>query len=367
MSFICRKFVGCDYFFCYTEIRKGNQHLSFYFGGDLMFQQYLLTGATGYLGQTIIEQLLEKNAKISALVMNNDPLVKELPKEVEIVYGNVCDKDSLEPFFAQANKQTCVIHCAGIISVASKNDDRIYKVNVGGTKNIIKCCLNHNVGKLVYISSVHSIPEKPKGIVITEEAQFLPELVEGDYAKSKAMATALVLEAAKQGLNTSVVFPSGIIGPGDKGQGSVTDVLLSFMAGKLPIAVTGGYDFVDVRDVASGIIACSEKGLPGKGYILSGHYATVKDILEIIKKLFNLKYKVTYLPLIFAKIFAYFNEKWCLYKKKPLSITPYAVSVLDSNGQFSSKAASEAFGYKPRPLENTLKDTIAWLKETGRC
>lgn len=328
-----------------------------------MYQKYLLTGATGFLGQAIIAQLLEKKVQITALVMDNDPLVTELPQEVEVIYGNVCDKNSLKTFFEKANEHTCLIHCAGIVSVASKSNDRIYKVNVEGTKNIIDCCKKYQVGKLIYISSVHSIPEQPKGVTITEDATFDPQLVVGDYAKSKAMATSLVLQAAKEGLNANVIFPSGIIGPGDKGQGSITSVLLSFMAGKLPLAIKGGYDFVDVRDVASGIIACSNKGESGKGYILSGHYATLKDILETINEIFNLNYKVTYLPIIFAKIYAYFYEKWCLLKKKQLSITPYAVSVLDSNGIFSHQAATNTFNYQPRPLKTTLHDTILWLME----
>ncbi len=327
-----------------------------------MFQKYLITGATGFLGKTVVTQLLEKNATIYALVMENDPLIKNLPKEVNTVFGNVCDENSLLPFFSIADNKTCVIHCAGIVSVASNPGKRIYQVNVRGTENIIRLSMKYNVGKLVYVSSVHSIPEKPKGTVITEEAEFSPELVEGDYAKSKAMATAAVFEAAKQGLNASVVFPSGIIGPGDSGQGSITSTLLSFIAGKLPVAIKGGYDFVDVRDVASGIISCSEHGLSGQGYILSGSYATIKDILETIKKILNLKYIVSYLPISLAKIFAIIYEKWCLKMKKPLNFTPYAISVLDSNGQFSCKSASETFGYQPRPLEKTLQDTIQWLK-----
>ena len=108
--------------------------------------------------------------------------------------------------------------------------------------NILKFCSQCGVGKLVYVSSVHAIPEKPKGTEIAETTTFSPELVRGDYAKSKAMATALVLQAAKEGLNASVVFPSGIIGPGDLGKGSITNMLLSFLAGKLPLAVKGGYD-----------------------------------------------------------------------------------------------------------------------------
>ena len=127
-------------------------------------------------------------------------------------------------------------------------------------------------------------------IVITEDCEFSPGLVDGDYAKSKATATELVFAAAERGLNTSIVFPSGIIGPGDLQGGSFTSMAKSFLAGKLPLAVRGGYDFVDVRDVANGILACSESGEPGKGYILSGHYVTIRKMLQLVGKAAKLKY-----------------------------------------------------------------------------
>lgn len=327
-----------------------------------MFQKYLVTGATGFLGRTVVAQLLERKAEIHALVMENDPLARELPQEVHSVVGDVCDESSLNCFFSGADRQTCVIHCAGIISVASHPGDRIYRVNVGGTNNILRLCAEYSVGKLVYVSSVHAIPEKPKGMEITEDAVFSPELVRGDYAKSKAIATALVFDAAKRGLNASVVFPSGIIGPGDSGKGSITNMLLAFLGGKLPVAVKGGYDFVDVRDVASGITACAEHGLPGHGYILSGHYASIRDILEAAKKTLNLRRAVSYLPICFAKVVAPIYERWSLRKQKPLYFTPYAVAVLDSNGIFSRKAAADTFGYEPRSLQSTILDTVLWLK-----
>ena len=232
-----------------------------------------------------------------------------------------------------------------------------------GTRNILKFCRKCGVGKLVHVSSVHAIPEKPKGTEIAETTTFAPELVRGDYAKSKAMATALVLQAAKEGLNASVVFPSGIIGPGDLGKGSITNMLLSFLAGKLPLAVKGGYDFVDVRDVASGVIACAEHGLPGHGYILSGHYATIRDILELVKKTVNLRRSVSYLPISFAKLVAPIFEKISLHRREPLYFTPYSIAVLDSNGAFSRSAAATALGYTPRPLSSTIRDTVVWLKE----
>lgn len=327
-----------------------------------MFRQYLVTGATGFLGRAVIVELMEKSAEIRALVLEGDPLVRELPEGVEVVVGDVCDEASLDCFLADADGKTCVIHCAGIVSVASKPGERMYRVNVEGTRSVLQACISRRVGKLVYVSSVHAIPEKPKGVEIVETRTFSPSLVRGDYARSKAMATNLVLEAAATGLDISIVFPSGIIGPGDVAKGSITQMLLSFLSGKLPFAVKGGYDFVDVRDVARGIVSCAENGKAGQGYILSGHYATIRDLLEVVKSAAKLKRRVCYLPIALAKLAAPLYERCSLRSRRPLYFTPYAVAVLDSNGRFSHRAAELAFGYAPRPVQVTLRDTVLWLQ-----
>ena len=328
-----------------------------------MYKKYLVTGATGFLGKAVLNELAGRDGEVYALYLPGDRLAEELPDSVHRVAGDVCDKKSLARFFGDADENTCVIHCAGIVSVATNPGRRIYDVNVGGTKNIISECISHRVGKLVYVSSVHAIPEKPKGTEISEIYDFSPELVRGDYAKSKAIATRAVLDAAKNGLNASIVLPSGIIGPGDDAHGSITSMLLSFLSGKLPLAVRGGYDFVDVRDVARGIVSCTEHGERGKCYILSGHYATVKDILVSIKLITGIRRTVSYLPIGFAKLIAPLYEKISVRCKKKLFFTPYAVDVLDSNGRFSRKNAETALGYKPRSLEETLRDTVCWLKK----
>lgn len=328
-----------------------------------MLSKILITGASGFLGRAVIAELKEKKVEVRALVMEKDPLACSLPEWVSVAYGDVCDDDSLTRFFHDADDTTCVIHCAGIVSVASHPGDRIYRVNVGGTNNIIRHCERKCVGKLIYVSSVHAIPEKPKGMEITEDAVFSPDTVKGDYAKSKAIASALVFEAASRGLNASVIFPTGIIGPGDLGKGSITSMLLSFIRGKLPLAVKGSYDFVDVRDVASGIASCMESGEAGCGYILSGQHASIRDILNAAKETLGIKLAVSFLPICIAKLIAPLYEKHCLRKKKPLYFTPYAVSVLDSNDCFSRAAASAAFGYAPRSLQSSIRDTVLWLKK----
>lgn len=331
-----------------------------------MFDQYLVTGATGFLGRAVAEELVRRRAQVHALVLRDDPYIHLLPKEVHTVIGDVCEESSLTDFFADADSRTCVIHCAGIVSVASRPGSKLYQVNVGGTWRVLRQCMEHDVGKMVYVSSVHAIPEKAKDCIITEDCEFSPGLVDGDYAKSKATATELVFDAAKRGLNASIVFPSGIIGPGDIQGGSFTSMAKSFLRGKLPFAVRGGYDFVDVRDVAKGILDCSENGEPGKGYILSGHYVTVRKMLQLVGKTAKRKYRPICLPLGLAKLAAPYYERRSLKERKPLFFTPYSVAVLASNGQFSHAAASECFAYHPRPVKDTLRDMTAWLLEQRR-
>ena len=331
-----------------------------------MYDKYLVTGATGFLGRAVVEALARRGTRVHALVLHDDPYTNLLPKEAHTVIGDVCMKNSLTDFFADADSRTCVIHCAGIVSVASKPGSRLYQVNVGGTWRVLRQCMEHDVGKMVYVSSVHAIPEKSKGCIITEDCEFSPGLVDGDYAKSKATATELVFDAAERGLNASIVFPSGIIGPGDIQGGSFTSMAKSFLSGKLPFAVRGGYDFVDVRDVANGLLACSESGEPGKGYILSGHYVTIRKMLQLVGKTAKLKYRPICLPLGLAKLAAPYYERRSLKDRKPLFYTPYSVSVLASNGRFSHAAASERFAYQPRPMEETLRDMTAWLLEQRR-
>lgn len=121
-----------------------------------MFDQYLVTGATGFLGRAVAEELVRRRAQVHALVLRDDPYIHLLPKEVHTVIGDVCVESSLTDFFADADSRTCVIHCAGIVSVASRPGSKLYQVNVGGTWRVLRQCMEHNVGKMVYVSSVHA-------------------------------------------------------------------------------------------------------------------------------------------------------------------------------------------------------------------
>ena len=331
---------------------------------DYMYSEYYLTGATGFLGSHVLSQLLKSGAKVNALILPNDKNLSLLPKGVTITYGDVTDMKSLEDWTANITHPCCLIHSAGIIYIGSAPNKKLAEVNVGGTANIIKLCRERGIDKLVHVSSVHAIPELPDGKVMSEISEFSPDKVSGWYAKSKAKATALVLDAAKKGLNASVIHPSGIIGPGDIAMGSTTSMLISYCEGKLPVSVKGGYDFVDVRDVADGVIACCEKGERGQCYILSGEYVSVDNLLNTASKITGRKRPLFTVPLKLASMAASLVEKVSLKMGKKPYFTPYAVMVLGTNAKFSHRKATEKLGYSPRRISETLRDTIEWIKRT---
>lgn len=327
-----------------------------------MYQTYLITGATGFLGRAVLQLLLAHSCRILALVMDKDPLAYTIPENVTVFCGDLTDKDTLRSFFAAGGDNFCVLHCAGIVSVASKPDEAIYRVNVQGTQNIIDLCCEFGAEKLVYVSSVHAIPEKPAPETITEPDRFAPDEILGDYGKSKSMATALVLEAAQSGLNASVVLPSGILGPGDLARGNMTRMLLAFCCGRLPLGVKGGYDFVDVRDVAVGVLACAERGKAGECYILSGHYTTIQDMFSLTASQLGRKAPKFCVSATLASCAAPVFEKIAQLRGERPFFTPYSIAVLRSNGHFSNAKAVGALGFHARPLRETLQSMILWFQ-----
>ena len=171
----------------------------------------------------------------------------------------------------------------------------------------------------------------------------------------------------ENGLNACVVHPSGIVGPEDYNLGSISSMIISYCRGRPPLGVEGGYDFVDVRDVASGILACCEKGVPGECYILSSEYVSIRTLLGRLQAESRGKRVLAFVPTVLAKILSPFAEGFSLLRREKPCFTPYSVAVLASNGHFSHAKATHDLGYSPRKFADTLRDTFRWLREKGYC
>lgn len=325
--------------------------------------KYLITGATGHLGSQILKQLLDRGEEdIRALVLPGDQT--SLPDQVEKAVGDVSDKASLASFFDYPDDQEVVlIHNAAVITIASKANDLLEEVNVKGVRNICEWAMSKNINRMIHVSSVHAIPEKGVEGKITEPDYYDPDLVVGQYAKSKAQASQDVLDYADRGLNVSIVHPSGIIGEGDLARNNhMTETIEKLSTGKFPVSVEGGYDFVDVKDVAKGILQCLDQGQAGENYILSGHYATIDEITQICADLLDKSPPKWSLPISVAEFFAPFAEKMIEWTGGKPMYTPYSIYTLSSNADFSHQKATDHFNYQTRPLKETLKDVLTDLE-----
>ncbi len=328
---------------------------------------YIVTGANGFLGNNIIRKLeQDDNNEIRAFVLNGES-IKSLEKlKCKIYYGDVTKKETLLPLFENIDgKEVFVIHSAAVVYIKTKYNPLVYNVNVNGTKNIVDKVIETKA-KLIYISSVHAIPEKENNDLIEEITDFNPNEVHGLYAKTKAEASKYVMNAVKnKNLNACIIHPSGIIGPYDYGNSHLTELVREVSNGKLFATVKGGYDFVDVRDVAAAIITVSEKDNKGECYILSNRYITIKELSDLICDVQGIKKIKIVLPICLAKIIAPFFEAYYNLKKQTPLFTKYSLYTLSSNSNFSNKKAKEELEYKNRDMKETIKDTISWLNKKG--
>ena len=327
---------------------------------------YLVTGAAGHLGSAVVRALRERGEAVRALVLPGDPAASRLPSGTAVKVGNVLDIDSLKPFFdAPQDTALHVLHCAGIVSTAAKPPPLLHAVNVEGTRNLVRLCRERQVGKLVHVSSVHAIPYLPDGREIREIDRFDPERVEGPYAKSKAEATALVLDAAAGGLDASIVFPSGICGPWDYGFGNVTRIIAAYVRKRLPMGVSGGFDFVDVRDVADGMLRCAACGRTGEGYILGNRYIDVPEMFGLFRRYLGGRSIRFYAPPWLAHAALPLCALADRIAKRPPLYDAYSLDTLTTNARYSHEKAARELGYVVRPFDETVRDTIAWLRDEG--
>lgn len=325
-----------------------------------MKKLFIITGANGHLGGTIVRMLSRKQIQVRGLVFGEK---KEQDTEnIHYYNGDVRDIDSLRPLFLGCeNMETVVIHTAGIIDISNHVSPELYNVNVNGTKNILQLCREYQVKRLVYVSSVHAIPEQKRGKVTGEIGEFSPDAVIGGYAKTKAEATRAVLKAAEEGLDAVVVQPSGILGPYDRSGNHLVQMVSEYLRGALPACVKGGYDFVDVRDVAEGCLLAAEKGRKGECYILSDRYCEIREVLEIAGNVSGKK-KLPVLPLWMAKMAAPFIQLHARRKKRRPLYTAYSLHVLGTGERFSHRKATEELGYHPRDLRVTIRDMVAEMQ-----
>lgn len=319
----------------------------------------LITGATGHVGYALLLELMARGFEPAVLVRKSSALFDTM--KCTQIYGDVTSPESLEKAFEGVHT---VYHLAGYIDINKGNDEKVFAVNYDGTLNVIEACKKCKVRKLVFMSSVDTYLPLPDNAVMTELNSYNPDLLEGTYAKSKAMATQAVLDSNCETLETLVIQPSACIGPYDFKMSSITSMIKMFMEGKFPVSLSfGEYNFVDVRDVASATCDCVQNGKAGECYILCGETLTVDEFIKALAKVTGRKAPKIMLGKEFLNAIAPLAEAYYEKSGQTPMITRYSVRKLGSNCNFSNAKAKSQLGFSPMSVEQSLKDTVKWLEE----
>jgi dihydroflavonol-4-reductase len=321
-----------------------------------------ITGATGHIGNVLARRLATEGRKVRALVLPGEDLTPIQGIPLEIIWGDVRDPGSLDQAFAGAGT---VFHLAGLISISPGQRKLMHETNVLGTRNVCQAAIKARVRRLVYASSVHAFVESALATTLNESTAIDPTRALGDYGRSKARATQEVLAAALQGLSAVIVFPSGVIGPYDFKGSEMGQLVLDFVRRRLSAYIDGAYDFVDVRDVADGLVLAAEKGRVGEGYLLTGHIISVRSILETLHELTGIKLPRVRLPYWFARATSRLTPLYYRLNHRKPRFTTYSLDVLRSNCRMDCSKACQELGFTRRPVRESLADSLQWFREAG--
>jgi dihydroflavonol-4-reductase len=319
----------------------------------------VVTGATGHLGNVLVRHLRAQNIPVKAVVRPDSPQTSLEGVECERVNGDVREPDSLRRAFEGAD---VVFHLAGLISITAGQQARLQQTNVEGTRNVVEACVAAKVRRLVYYSSVHALTEPPGGGTLDENAGFDPALAYGPYGKSKAAASRLVQDAARAGqIDAVLVLPVGCLGPFDFQQSEAGQLVGLTGSRRAPIIIAGGYDWVDVRDVAIGALLAAEKARTGEAYLLSSGPLSNVELCAVVAKAAGVRAPLYALPLWLARVLSYGGLAWERVTGRRALLTPYAVHTIAKDFAISNEKAKRELSFSPRPLEETLRDAWTWL------
>ncbi len=324
------------------------------------FETATVTGATGHLGNVLVRELVRRGKSVRALVLPDDGAESLAGLPVEIVRGDVTRPDTLPPAFRGSE---VAFHLAGVVSISSLDDERVRAVNGDGTRNVVAACRAAGVRRLVHTGSVHSLVEPGPGEVLDESAGFDPSRAVGAYGWSKAEGALAVAEAARSGLDAVLVLPVAVIGPFDYRLSAMGQLISLYARRRLPAAVDGGYDFVDVRDVALGQLAACARGRRGEGYLLTGGHLRVRELMRILADAAGRRPPRLVLPLPAAAAIARLAPAFERLTGKRALLTPYSVHTLSIRFRIDDRKAREELGFAPVPLERSLHDAWRWMTE----
>lgn len=315
-----------------------------------------VTGASGFVGLNLVSLLHQAGHQVRALDHIPSPY---WPKDVEYHPVDVLEASTLRPAL---DGTEVVYHLAARITLLER-DDLAWRLNTEGAKNTAEAALACGVRRYVHCSSVHAFNQFGPPIIdeITQRstAAELPL-----YDRSKHAGELEVIKVIDQGLDAVIVNPSGLIGPVDYGPSRINGVLLDAARGRVPVVVAGGFDWADVRDVASGMISAASHGRTGENYLLGGHFLTLLELTRMAARAAGRRGPAGALALGLVEPILPLIER--ISKRFGSDVVSVAsVGAIASTPQVNSSRAEQELGYRTRPIEETVTDLVAFFVSSG--
>lgn len=325
-----------------------------------------VTGGTGLLGHTLVDQLLAEEHDVTALVRSREKAARVLgDRDVEVVVGDMLD---VAGFANALDDVDVVFHTAAYFREyygLGDHWDTLHAVNVEGTLELLAAADAAGVDTVVHVSSEGVVGSGPDGGPGDEETLLAPSATQNLYFRSKILAEHAIDDyLAENDLRVVRVLPGWMFGPGDTGPTASGQLVLNFLHGNLPFVFPGGGPVTDVRDVASAIRTAADVGGSGERYIVAGPHVTLPAVAQTLANLTGFSTPRT-LP---SPVVAAFSRLSVLYSRvtgAPVLISPDAVATLQHNALVDASKAARELDTTYRPLTETLGDTVAWYVAHG--
>lgn len=315
----------------------------------------LVTGATGFLGATLIRRLVEEGVSVRGLRRKSSTLdlLGDIATSVEWVEADILDPESLEEAFEDVSR---VYHCAAYLGFEGKKSvDQLMAVNVQGTANVIDAALSSGIRRLVHTSSIAALG-RSDGVIgcLDETAEWRPSSSNSGYGESKYLAELEVQRGIAEGLDAVIVNPSLIMGVGRTGE-NTTLLVEKISQRRLPFIPSGGTNIVDVLDVVDGLLRAMERGKTGERYLLSGQNLSWMEIARIISASFGVPPPRRTLSPGLMLILALFTEFFGLITRSSPLITRETARLSSTVTCYDNTRAKTELECSFRPFTETAK------------
>lgn len=324
--------------------------------------KFIVTGASGHLGANVVRALIATGETVRAVDVRPGAALAGL--DVEFMKGDVLEPAMLESAFVGAD---FVLHLAARISTAGDPDGSVRRVNVDGVRNVAEAALRAGVRRVVHCSSLHAFDVGATRGPVRENSPRASAAALPAYDRSKAAGEDELRRVIDRGLDAVIVNPSGIVGPVDPEPSRLGRVLLAMFRGRMPIAVRGAFDWVDVRDVSAALLAAAERGRTGENYLLGGHRASVAELGRVAAEVAGRRPPRVVAPLAPVRAVAALSLQLAGPRRAGrLLLTPESLHALATDPVVDYSKAVAELGYRARPLEETVRDLHASFVAEGR-